>query len=163
MFVTLNQFYVFIVALSSGVICGIPVALSYDIKKASGNVIIGIFTDVTAFVLVTAIYVVLSYIFNFPSLRFYMIVGVFAGMYIYFKSFHILLAKILNKPYNIIKKVIKRAIQNAKERKKIRKRTKNDGSKVQKNSIGINGGRRIVGSHTFVDNGVSVNIHRRQA
>ena len=49
--------------------------------------------------------------FSFPSLRGYMIFGVFVGIFIYFKSFYITIAKINKKMYNIFKNIAKSVVR----------------------------------------------------
>ena len=104
MFVTYNQLYVFLACFSFGVFCGVvysPITFFKSLIKIKA---IQILIDVLFFTTVSFFYVLLSYKLKFPSLRFYMVFGVFSGLFSYMKSFHIILANFNKKLYNIIKK-----------------------------------------------------------
>ncbi|MCQ2387653.1 MAG: hypothetical protein MJ066_04335 [Clostridia bacterium] len=103
MFVTKNQFYIFIACIAIGGLFGVLFSLSKVFKKIPIKTV-GIITDVFSFVLTGVGFVFLSSVLDFPSLRFYMILGVIAGIFLYMRSFDIMLAKICKKAYNIIKR-----------------------------------------------------------
>ena len=131
MFVTANQFYVFVACFSFGGAFGVVFNVSNIIKKPF-NKISPIF-DVLSFIFMGILFRIYSNLLQFPNFRAYMVVGVVLGVVAYKKSFYIILAKCLQKIYNKIeyKYVI------LKEKKK-RKKT-NDGTKVQKGNSRVNG------------------------
>lgn len=103
MFVTKNQIYVFLACVAfgggAGIIFSISQAISYLIKNKGLKILPSVFI---AFPL-SAAYILYGYNMNFSNLRLYMIMGVFCGIYLYFKSFNIILAKCGKKFYNIYK------------------------------------------------------------
>lgn len=107
MFVSFNQFYVFFACFAFGGACGILFSVSAAIKYTIKNEFVKILSDTVAFILTAIFYIFYSYSLRFPNLRFYMIIGVFAGITAYLKSLHVLLAKIVKKFYNILKKKLK--------------------------------------------------------
>lgn len=116
MFVTAKQFYIFLACVSLGVVLGVIYSLVSPIKKLVKLYPLAILLDIIFFVFTAFCYVKVSYEYNFPSLRFYMIIGVFVGVIGYIKSFNIILAKLVKKVYNIC--IIKRR-KNIDERRKI--------------------------------------------
>ena len=122
MFVTANQFYVFIACLSFGSIVGVIFSfvelIKYLVKK---TVVIKVLIDFFAFVIVLGLYIIYSFNMHFPSFRLYMVLGVFLGIFAYKKSFHIILAKFLKKIYNIIKPKIKKLKVKRHDRRKSKK------------------------------------------
>lgn len=120
MFVTQNQFYVFTACLLFGGVFGPIFSLSFFVKKISCT-ILKIFFDIAAFIVFSAIYVVYAYILNFPDFRPYMAIGAVTGVFLYMKSWHIIVAKPIKMLYNI---------QYSKQ--KNRKEEKHDGIQVKK-------------------------------
>jgi len=118
MFVSGGQFYVFIACLALGAICGILFSFSAIIKLAINNKFIRIIPDLSAFIITCIIYVTYSFLLKFPSFRVYMAFGVILGIYLYLKSFHIILAKIIKKAYNIIDEKISRKNKSKHDRRK---------------------------------------------
>ena len=104
MFVTLNQFYVFLSCLSFGGASGVIFFIFWLVKYKIKNKIIRAVIDVLTSLIVTVLYVFYSFYMQFPSFRAYMILGVILGIYLYVKSFHIILAILCKKIYNILKK-----------------------------------------------------------
>ena len=104
MFVVKNQLYIFLACLSFGAISGLLFSLSALIKCKIKNKIIRIFPDALVFFITTISYIIYSYFMEFPNLRIYMIFAVFLGLYLYMKSFDIILAKVVKKIYNIFTK-----------------------------------------------------------
>jgi len=86
MFVTANQFGVFVACFSLGSICGILFSVSALFKFVIKNRAINWIFDVLAFVVTGFIFVVLSHRLLFPDYRIYMSVGVFVGVIAYLKS-----------------------------------------------------------------------------
>ncbi|MBE7083594.1 MAG: hypothetical protein E7373_03210 [Clostridiales bacterium] len=122
MFVTANQIYVFIACVAFGSVSGIFYSLSSAFKFFIKNKVIKIVFDIFASIVVSFLYVIFSVLIKFPNVRIYMLVGVFVGLILYFKSFHILLAKCAKKIYNIIYKYYKAKISNGKKQKSIIRR-----------------------------------------
>lgn len=108
MFETFSQFCVFVACLGYGAMSGVLFSLSEAFKKTFRSKIPGIVSDTLAFLIISGFFIFYSYKLNFPSLRLYMPLGVFAGLFAYMKSFHIILAKICKKGYNILQKRRKR-------------------------------------------------------
>ncbi len=168
MFVSQNQFYVFAACVMIGGICGIFFSLSSAIKFIFKSKLLGLIFDCVAFILTTLIYINVSYSLHFPSFRIYMPVGVVCGLILYFKSLHLALAKMVKKPYNIIRKKLAKLLHalrlsiQAKRQKRATQKVKrqNDRVKVQKNSHGSNGRRSSASRNTPFGNDLSVNIHR---
>ncbi len=145
MFVTKNQIFVFIACVAFGGVAGLAYSFSALIKYPIKNRWIKILPDVIVSVPIAVAFVIYSHGLNFPNIRAYMLVGVFIGLFLYFKSFYIILAKCTKKIYNIYKsKRIKRKNDRRKD-KKINSRRHGRGS--------IARGRVVSG------NGVSVNSH----
>ena len=108
MFVTKHQFYVFIACISFGGISGLMFSATQTLKYYIKNKLIKVVLDVFVFIALAGGYVLYSHVLKFPNTRIYMLAGVFLGIVLYFKSFHIILAKYLKKLYNIVSKNIKR-------------------------------------------------------
>lgn len=100
MFVTANQFYVFAACFCFGGAAGIILSFVQIAKRVIKIKPICCLADIFTFVLIAISYVVYSYRMCFPSLRFYMIFGVFLGIAVCVKSFGIILAKFGKKLYN---------------------------------------------------------------
>lgn len=107
MYVTNGQIYVFLGAVSYGVLLGVLYGLFSAIKYFIKNKIFGVFLDVAFFVLFAAGYVFFSVKYNFPSLRPYMPLAALLGLWLYTKSFGIIVANISKKLYNIIVHFVK--------------------------------------------------------
>ncbi len=116
MFVTASQFYVFVACVGFGGACGILFTISAIIKTKINNLILRIIPDLVAFLITAMLYCFYAFILCFPNFRIYMTVGVLLGILIYFKSFHILLANLLKKLYNIKDKLFTRIKKTKDER-----------------------------------------------
>ena len=103
MYVTANQFYVFLACVSIGSTCGILYSIFYLIKYFVKINVIKILLDVLFYVASFFIFLMCGYKLYFPSLRVFMLLGFFIGLVVYIKSFNIILAKIVKKLYNKIK------------------------------------------------------------
>lgn len=104
------QFYFFLVCISVGFIGGIFFLLFMPIKKLIKIKLVHFFIDIFCFILLTILYIFLNFRFGFPNIRFYMLLGVFAGLYIYFETLHIPLAKLLKTVYNRVVRRNKKGI-----------------------------------------------------
>ena len=121
MFVSKNQFFVFIACVSFGCVCALLLSFSAALKFFIKNKIIKAIPDVIVFLLISVSFRIYCYKLNFPNVRFYMLLGAIIGMLLYFKSFHILLAKYAKKFYNIINRKIIKNKKAKDERNKIKK------------------------------------------
>ena len=121
MFVTANQIYIFFACISFGGVVGVFFSVSIAIKWILKNKWLKILPDVVVFCIVSVLYVLYSYNMQFSSLRLYMLIGVVLGIVLYLKSFHIILAKILKKVYNIIKDKFNEKVARYNERRKVKK------------------------------------------
>lgn len=119
MFVSKNQFYVFIVCLAIGVVGGLIFNVLSPIKDKINKKWINTIIDIFAFIILSIIYVFIAFRLHFPSFRVYMIVGVLAGIYLYNKSFKIILAKLNKKIYNILEIILKKKRKSTNDRKQI--------------------------------------------
>ena len=108
MFVTKGQFFVFLACISIGCVCGLIYSLFDLFKKLINKKIFCIIFDVCFFVCSCVIYIYFQWILDFPSIKLYMIFSVFLGMFLYYKSFYIILANIIKKLYNKISKILKK-------------------------------------------------------
>ena len=104
MFVSHGQFYVFIASVSIGCVSGIIFSVVVEFSKLFKNRIVLQIGYGLSLILASISFVYFQYKLSFPSLRFYMIVGVFLGLIVYAKTFNLMLAKALKKLYNIIRK-----------------------------------------------------------
>lgn len=152
MFVTKNQFYVFVACFAFGACVGILFSFSSAIKFFIKNRILRMVPDVITFNLVGIIYSFYALNMCFSNVRVYMVVGVFIGIIAYLKSFHILLAKCAKKFYNIIVKITLKRLEK-------RKRIKDERIKVKKNNSRNNRRGSNATSYASINNGFSVNIH----
>ncbi len=145
MFVTKNQIFIFIVCLSFGGTFGTLLGFSSLAKKKFDNIFIGALGDTLIFALIALCFAVFSFKMNFPNLRAYMILGVFLGIYIYFKSFNIILAKFAQKLYN-------RRVKN-------KQKVKNDKRQEKKAKISGNSGRGIVPNNHYEHSDLPMCVH----
>ncbi len=146
MLVTKNQIYVFIACIAFGVVSGVLFGILSILKIFLKYKILRLVPDVLAGLITGVLFVLYAYVLNFPTLRVYMVIGIMLGLVGYFKSFNIILAKSMEKIYNIYKS------------KKVRR--KNDRIKVQKARGRRNSRRGDVNDNTDFHNGVSVNFNR---
>ena len=149
MFVTKNQFFVFLACITFGGGAGLFLSAINGIGFLFKKRIINFFCSVLALTVIGVLFSQYSYNMYFPNFRIYMIVGVLIGIYLYYKSFYIILAKILKKFYNIIKQKIVRL-----------KGKKNDRNKSKKNDSGNNSRRSVVARDIAINNGLSNGIHK---
>ena len=107
MFVSSNQIYVFLACVTIGCCCGVFLSVSHLLKIVIKNKILTALCDIIAFLLISLVYVAWSHHWRFPSFRMYMMVGLFLGLVLYMKSFHIILAKFIKKLYTILVRLLK--------------------------------------------------------
>ena len=104
MFVTFNQFYVFIASIAFGGLGGLFYSPILLVKEKINNLSLAFFLDIIYFLVLSISFLFYSYWLKFPSFRAYMLFGVFVGIILYVKSFHNILAKVIKKVYNIFRK-----------------------------------------------------------
>ncbi|MBE7088937.1 MAG: hypothetical protein E7370_05445 [Clostridiales bacterium] len=108
-------FFIFLICLSLGIVSGVFYDFLYVIRAIVCGVnknsytlkdkIFIAFCDVLYFVALAISFIFLSLVFNFYTLRFYMILGCAIGALLYFKSFHLCIAFFIKMVYNKINKV----------------------------------------------------------
>jgi hypothetical protein len=101
-FVSANQLYIFLACICCGAIIGMFFSPYLFLRRFVKIKLLKIILDILYFVLSSFFYVCYSSKMKFPSIRFFMPFGVLFGLICYMKSFHIILAKILKKLYNLI-------------------------------------------------------------
>ena len=104
------QFEVFITCITIGFISGIFFLIFLPIRKLISNKIIILILDLFCFIFSTIFYIFIGFKFQFPNLRAYMLLGFLLGLFIYFETLHIPLAKLLKRVYNIISKKMKKKV-----------------------------------------------------
>lgn len=108
MFVSSGQFFVFLACIAFGGLSGIVFILFSPLKRTIKSTIIDNVIDFISMCVIAFLYLLFAKFYKFPSLRAYMIIGVLLGIFCYFKSFNIILAKARKKFYNIIIKYKRR-------------------------------------------------------
>lgn len=146
MFVTKNQIFIFIACVAFGGVSGLLYSISGAIKFFFKNKLLKIIFDALISLPIGVLFVVYAHQLNFPNTRGYMLLGVFTGIYLYFKSFYIILAKCAEKIYNICKQ---------------KRKIKNDRNQSKKINRRRHGRRGVTRGNIAVNNGLSTNIHSR--
>ncbi len=100
MFVSSGQFFVFLACISYGLVGGLIFFVFGFFKAFLTSKIVHNVLDFISSILMSVLYVFYSNLLNFPNFRFYMPIGVLLGLFMYFKSFNIILAKLQKKIYN---------------------------------------------------------------
>ena len=93
--------------------CGIISGVFYDFlyvvrsliflragRLSAAKTIVAAVCDLLTFAVLSGLYVFASVLFDFPNARFYMFLACFCGIFLYIKSFHILVAFLINRLYN---------------------------------------------------------------
>lgn len=119
MFVTKNQFFIFLCCISIGAI-GKMLSFGFlKIKSKSNILLLKILFDVLTYLLITFLFIFTSFYFKFPSVRAYMILGIMIGIILYDKSLKIILAKLTKRIYNIIEQILRIKRKHTNDRKQI--------------------------------------------
>lgn len=147
MFVSKNQFYVFISCISFGLVGGVLYSPFSALKFVLKNNALKIIVDTVYFIIVSALFSVYAFLMYFPTLRIYMLIGVLLGLLLYFKSFHIILAKLMKKFYNITKNIFLKV--------------EHDGIKSKKNDRCIDGRRGSSSSVPVIGFDISIDSNRQ--
>jgi len=106
MFVTSGQFTSFLFSVSFGIVFGVFWGLIRLFFRSTGKLGKGI-GDVIFFIFLSLSFTYFAYLIKFPNIRLYMIAGILLGIFLYMKSFNIILANVLKKVYNLsIKKIL---------------------------------------------------------
>ena len=148
MFVSKNQFYIFVACFVFGAVCGVVFGLTGIFRRVIKNKIFHFIGDIIFISLFSMLFSIYSYKMEFSNLRAYMLLGVLLGFISYLKSFHIILANLIKKFYNIIKAKIK-----------IQKVKKYDRRKSKKNDSGNNGGGSASARDLARNHGISNNFN----
>ena len=107
MFVSKNQFVVFIVCVFFGSVAGLISEIFLPLKNK--NKFLCHLIDVVLYFVYAVFFIVVAHLIYFPTLRAYMIIGFFTGKVLYSKSLGIILAKFVKKSYNNLNiKLLKR-------------------------------------------------------
>lgn len=101
MFVSKGQIFSFIACIAFGAVCGVFFSFSYLLKRKFDNYPFRVLSDFFAFVFTSVLFVFFSYKIFLGEFRIYMTIGVVSGIALYLKSFNLILAKTLDKIYNI--------------------------------------------------------------
>lgn len=105
------QIFVFIICLCCGILSGVVYDVLYiarcilcGVKKEAYTAKDKIFTavcDIIYFLIFAVGFVFISVMFDFGEFRLFMLLGCALGALLYLKSFHIIVAFLVNKVYNI--------------------------------------------------------------
>ena len=111
------QFKIFIICLACGVLSGIVYDALYIIRRAACGAakakrtlkdkVVTAVCDVIYAAALSASFIFCSVFFSFPDVRLYMLASCLLGAALYIKSFHIMVAFLINKLYNRTTKVVK--------------------------------------------------------
>lgn len=111
------QLRIFALCLACGVLSGIVYDFLYLIRRAASGktsyrrnlrgFAATAVCDVLYAVALSAMFVALSTFFSFPDVRAYMLAAVILGAALYIKSFHIMVAFLVNRVYNKYTKSVK--------------------------------------------------------
>ena len=151
MFVSLNQFYVFMSCVMFGAMGGVVYSVLSILRLIIKNKVFNGAIDAIFMLVLSFIFSVFSYKSNFPNIRFYMMGGVLLGLILYLKSFHIILAKFVKKFYNITIQKFKKGLEK-----------KNDRKKGKKIDSGVNSGGSFASIYSGYDNGLSNDFNSGQ-
>ena len=104
------QIYIFLLCLACGVASGFAYDFLYLIRRAAAGapavktkkreIIVTAVCDVLYFLALAAMFVCCSAAFAFPGVRAYMLAACLAGIVLYVKSLHLIVAFFVNKLYN---------------------------------------------------------------
>ena len=130
MFVTLNQFFIFIACVSFGGVMGLLYSPTLLLREKFGNKLYVFIFELIFYLFLAFAFFVYSFIIKFHNLRGYMIVGVFIGIYLYVKSFHYMLAKFIKRYYNKIDKFLLRKKIDDRRKGKKTNRSVNSGGGI---------------------------------
>ena len=114
MFVSDNQFYFFILSVSIGFALSPLFSISDLVKSKIKRLWIGAIFDIVAFSIFGLFFCRLFFVYGFPNLRPYMIIGAMVGIVLYKKTFHFTLAKITEKAYTVTVRIKKRINERSK-------------------------------------------------
>ena len=103
MFITSNQFYYFCACITFGVFFGVFYSI-FKVFFVKLQYKLIVFLDILIYLLFVILFIIFAYAMKFPSFRIYMPFGVLLGKFLYSISFEILLAKLVKKGYNILKR-----------------------------------------------------------
>lgn len=99
-----NQLYVFFCCVLSGVVSGVVYDILYLVKQFAKGKAVAVSLDALFFIVFAGIYIFISVMFALPSFRPYMFFGCLAGLLLYLKSMHRILAFFVKTLYNVKKR-----------------------------------------------------------
>ncbi len=108
-----DQFYIVLVCASCGAAGGIAYDFFYLVRRFFPSRATDIVCDVAFFLVFAGIYLFVSLLFALPDFRIYMFLACLAGLILYLKSWHGIVAFFAEKVYN---KVVKRGRMSALQR-----------------------------------------------
>lgn len=103
MFVSSNQLYYFCACITFGVFFGVFYSI-FKVFFVKLQYKLVVFLDILMYLLFVILFTIFAYAMKFPSFRIYMPLGVLLGKFLYSISFEIILAKLVKKGYNILKR-----------------------------------------------------------
>ena len=151
MFVTLNQFYIFLACVTFGAFSGLFFSLFSVLKAFIKSKVFEIIIDIFLMFSLSIAFSIFSYKNHLPNIRIYMLAGVLIGLSMYLKSFHRILANFAKKFYNIITHKLNKG-----------KGKVNDRNKSKKSYSGLNGRSSVATLYSSDNNGLSNDFHRGQ-
>lgn len=102
-----GQIYAFLSCFAFGVIFGVVYLLVLLLKNKIKFKSIKIAVDLIYFVILSTTFSYYTKILSYPSVRFYMPTAVLLGVFVSVKTFNIMLAKTMEKIYNIFNTKVK--------------------------------------------------------
>jgi hypothetical protein len=110
------QVFIFLISALCGVLSGVVYDVFYIARQIVCGVNVSIYTvkdkifiavcDILYFIIFAAMFIFTSILFNFYSIRLYMLLGAAFGALLYLKSIHLFLAFLIQQVYNKAKKRI---------------------------------------------------------
>jgi len=100
--VTIDQFFVFSALFSLGFLFGIIytiIILPFEIKK---SVLLKNIVNILLFLILSILFIIIYNALKMPNFRVYMFISVLLGFFVCYKTFRVMLAKLLIKVYNKI-------------------------------------------------------------
>lgn len=100
MFVSANQIIFFLFSFGFGCFTSIPLGVLNLFIAKFNNKFLSIFLYVIFFFILSILFFLFRFYGNFPNVSFYMIIGFFLGMFLFYKILLLPIAKLVKKVYN---------------------------------------------------------------
>ena len=100
--VTFDQFFVFTALFSLGFIFGMVYFFIISPFEKKKSFYLKNIVSIILFIILFLVYQTLSVYYKFPNFRWYMPCSILLGFIVYYKTFRVMLAKLLIKVYNIL-------------------------------------------------------------